>query len=57
MTTLALLLILALGVVVVAGWELLHELRTDGYGHRPTPRSHEYEEIPAPSHRGLGYPY
>ncbi len=57
MTTFLLLLILAIGVVVAATWELVHELRSDGYGHHPAPRSHEYEGLPAPSHRGLGYPY
>lgn len=49
--------LIAIAAVIAAAARLRSEIRSDGYGHHRPPRSHFYEESPAPADRGLSYPY
>jgi len=52
-----LIALIAVAAVIAAAARLRSEIRSDGYGHHRPPRSHAYEQSPAPADRGLSYPY
>ena len=47
-------LLIAVAAVILLGIGLAHEVRRDGYGHRPPPRSHfDDEDLRWPGNRHL----
>ena len=48
---------IAIAAVIATAARLRSEIRSDGYGHHLPPRSHRYEQSPAPADGGLRYPY
>ncbi len=52
-----LIVFIAIAAVIATAARLRSEIRSDGYGHHRPPRSHSYEQSPAPADRGLSYPY
>jgi len=54
--TLLIALIAAAAVVLAVAARLVHEIRSDGYGHHEPPRSHREDYSPAPARGGPGLP-